>query len=126
MGVASTGELMVAAGEKPDQLRSEESFAMLCGACPLSAARLCEPDLRPRVGPPVGAPPPCALICRPATKVTPGRIGKKGILTQLDQDTARRLKMLAVERDTTPPGAGRGGFQRAPPALRPLKGGPNP
>ena len=38
---------------------------------------------------------------RPATKVTPGRIGKKGVLTQLDQDTARRLKMLAVERDTT-------------------------
>ena len=38
---------------------------------------------------------------RPATKVTPGRIGKKGVLTQLDLDTARRLKMLAVERDTT-------------------------
>ena len=38
---------------------------------------------------------------RPAPKVTPARIGKKGILTQLDQDTARRLKMLAVERDTT-------------------------
>ena len=38
---------------------------------------------------------------RPATKVTPGRIGKKGILTQLDIDTARRLKMLAVEQDTT-------------------------
>ena len=38
---------------------------------------------------------------RPATKVTPGRIGKKGVLTQLDVDTARRLKMLAVEQDTT-------------------------
>ena len=38
---------------------------------------------------------------RPAAKVTPGRIGKKGVLTQLDQDTARRLKMLAVEHDTT-------------------------
>lgn len=38
---------------------------------------------------------------RPAAKVTPGRIGKKGVLTQLDLDTARRLKMLAVEHDTT-------------------------
>ncbi len=38
---------------------------------------------------------------RPAAKVTPARIGKKGVLTQLDQDTARRLKMLAVEHDTT-------------------------
>ena len=36
-----------------------------------------------------------------ARKVTPGRIGKKGVLTQLDIDTARRLKLLAVERDTT-------------------------
>lgn len=38
---------------------------------------------------------------RPAAKITPGRIGKKGVLTQLDLDTARRLKMLAVEHDTT-------------------------
>ena len=38
---------------------------------------------------------------RPAAKVTPGRIGKKGVLTQLDQDTARRLKLLAVKHDTT-------------------------
>lgn len=38
---------------------------------------------------------------RPAAKVTPGRIGKKGVLTQLDLDTARRLKMLAVQHDTT-------------------------
>ena len=39
---------------------------------------------------------------RPApAKVTPARIGKKGVLTQLDPDTARRLKMLAVEHDTT-------------------------
>ena len=38
---------------------------------------------------------------RPAVKVTPGRIGKKGVLTQLDMDLARRLKMLAVKHDTT-------------------------
>ena len=38
---------------------------------------------------------------RPAAKVTPGRIGKKGVLTQLDMDLARRLKILAVEHDTT-------------------------
>ena len=38
---------------------------------------------------------------RAAVAVTPGRIGKKGVLTQLDQDTARRLKILAVEQDTT-------------------------
>ena len=36
-----------------------------------------------------------------AGKVTLGRIGKKGVLTQLDIDTARRLKLLAVEHDTT-------------------------
>ena len=29
---------MVAAGENPDRLRSEASFAMLCGACPLPAS----------------------------------------------------------------------------------------
>ena len=38
MGVASAGELMVAAGENPGRLRSEASFAMLCGACPLPAS----------------------------------------------------------------------------------------
>ena len=38
VGVASAGELMVAAGEDPDRLRSEASFAMLCGACPLPAS----------------------------------------------------------------------------------------
>ena len=38
---------------------------------------------------------------RPAAKVTPGRIGKKGVLTQLDMDLARRLKLLAVKHDTT-------------------------
>ena len=38
VGVASAGELMVAAGENPDRLRSEASFAMLCGACPLPAS----------------------------------------------------------------------------------------
>ena len=38
VGVTSAGELMVAAGENPDRLRSEASFAMLCGACPLPAS----------------------------------------------------------------------------------------
>ena len=38
MGTASAGELLVAAGENPDRLRSEASFAMLCGACPLPAS----------------------------------------------------------------------------------------
>ena len=36
VGVASAGELMVAAGENPDRLRFEASFAMLC----LPAARI--------------------------------------------------------------------------------------
>lgn len=38
VGIASAGELMVAAGQNPDRLRSEASFAMLCGACPLPAS----------------------------------------------------------------------------------------
>ncbi|WP_420636995.1 IS110 family transposase [Candidatus Palauibacter sp.] len=38
VGVASAGEPMVAAGENPGRLRSEASFAMLCGACPLPAS----------------------------------------------------------------------------------------
>ena len=37
----------------------------------------------------------------PRKGTTPGRLGKKGILTQLDVDTARRLKILAVTNDTT-------------------------
>ena len=37
----------------------------------------------------------------PRKGTTPGRLGKKGILTQLDVDTARRLKILAVNQDTT-------------------------
>ena len=37
----------------------------------------------------------------PRKGTTPGRLGKKGILTQLDMDTARRLKILAVTNDTT-------------------------
>ena len=47
---------------------------------------------------------------RPA-KVTPGRIGKKGVLTQLDQDTARRLRMLAVQHDTTLQALGEEAFE---------------
>ena len=35
VGIANAGELMVAAGENPDRLRSEASFAMMCGACPI-------------------------------------------------------------------------------------------
>ena len=38
VGVASAGELMVAAGKNPARLRSEASFATLCGACPLPAS----------------------------------------------------------------------------------------
>ena len=38
VGTASAGELLVTAGENPDRLRSEASFAMLCGACPLPAS----------------------------------------------------------------------------------------
>lgn len=49
---------------------------------------------------------------RPAAKtVTPARIGKKGVLTQLDQDTARRLKMLAVQHDTTLQALGEEAFE---------------
>lgn len=48
---------------------------------------------------------------RPPAKVTPGRIGKKGVLTQLDRDTARRLKILAVERDTTLQALGEEAFE---------------
>ncbi len=38
MGIASAGELLITAGENPDRLHSEASFAMLCGACPLPAS----------------------------------------------------------------------------------------
>ena len=38
VGTASAGELLVTAGENPDRLRSEASFAMLCGASPLPAS----------------------------------------------------------------------------------------
>ena len=38
VGVANAGELMVAAGENPDRLRCEASFAMMCGACPIPAS----------------------------------------------------------------------------------------
>ena len=38
VGTASAGELLVTAGENPDRLRSEASFAKLCGACPLPAS----------------------------------------------------------------------------------------
>ena len=38
VGVANAGELMVAAGENPHRLRSEASFAMMCGACPIPAS----------------------------------------------------------------------------------------
>jgi transposase len=38
VGPESAGELLVAAGDNPDRLRSEASFAMLCGACPIPAS----------------------------------------------------------------------------------------
>ena len=38
VGIANAGELLVTAGENPDRLRSEASFAMLCGACPIPAS----------------------------------------------------------------------------------------
>ncbi len=38
VGTANAGELLVAAGENPERLRSEASFAMLCGACPVPAS----------------------------------------------------------------------------------------
>ena len=38
VGIENAGELMVAAGENLDRLRSEASFAMMCGACPTRAS----------------------------------------------------------------------------------------
>ena len=37
----------------------------------------------------------------PRKGTTPGRLGKKGVLTQLDVETARKLKILAANQDTT-------------------------
>ena len=38
VGIENAGELMVAAGENLDRLRSEASFAMMCGTCPIRAS----------------------------------------------------------------------------------------
>lgn len=38
VGTESAGELLVAAGDNPDRLTSEASFAMLCGAAPIPAS----------------------------------------------------------------------------------------
>jgi transposase len=38
VGINSAGEFIVAAGDNPDRLRSESSFAKLCGACPIPAS----------------------------------------------------------------------------------------
>jgi transposase len=38
VGVESAGEFLVAAGDNPERLTSEASFAMLCGACPIPAS----------------------------------------------------------------------------------------
>ena len=38
VGTNSAGEFIVTAGENPDRIRSESSFAMLCGACPIPAS----------------------------------------------------------------------------------------
>ena len=38
MGIEIAGEFVVAAGENPDRLRCEASFAMMCGACPIPAS----------------------------------------------------------------------------------------
>ncbi len=38
MGVESAGEFLVAAGDNPERLVSEASFAMMCGACPIPAS----------------------------------------------------------------------------------------
>lgn len=38
VGTESAGEFIVTAGENPDRLRSEASFSMLCGACPIPAS----------------------------------------------------------------------------------------
>ncbi len=38
VGTENAGEFIVAAGENPDRLHCEASFAMLCGACPIPAS----------------------------------------------------------------------------------------
>ena len=38
VGTENAGEIMVAVGENPDRLKSEASFAMMCGACPIPAS----------------------------------------------------------------------------------------
>ncbi|MGC8510578.1 MAG: transposase, partial [Acidimicrobiales bacterium] len=38
VGVDSAGAFLVAAGDNPERLTSEASFAMLCGACPVPAS----------------------------------------------------------------------------------------
>jgi len=38
IGIENAGEFIVTAGENPDRLRCEASFAMLCGACPIPAS----------------------------------------------------------------------------------------
>lgn len=38
VGTHSAGEFIVTAGDNPDRLRSESSFAKLCGACPIPAS----------------------------------------------------------------------------------------
>ena len=38
VGIEIAGEFVVAAGENPDRLRCEASFAMMCGACPIPAS----------------------------------------------------------------------------------------
>ena len=38
VGTDNAGAMMVAAGENPNRLRSEASFAMMCGVCPIPAS----------------------------------------------------------------------------------------
>ena len=38
IGIQVAGQLLVTAGDNPDRLRSEASFAMLCGVAPLPAS----------------------------------------------------------------------------------------
>ena len=38
VGIEIAGEFVVTAGENPDRLRCEASFAMMCGACPIPAS----------------------------------------------------------------------------------------
>ena len=38
VGTENAGAVMVAVGDNPDRLRSEASFAMMCGVCPIPAS----------------------------------------------------------------------------------------